>query len=277
MQRVLRWYPVLRGRGRLAGCSLLWKLLGPLPEVLEVPTTFGLQLRVRTNDYIGRMTLLFGDLDPKISWVVARVVQPGDTVIDVGANIGLVTLHAAKRVGRNGRVYAFEPQGDLGELLLASARTHCLPQVELALVGLSDHAGTARLVVPETNRGRAYLRDEAAGAQTVPLVRLDDAVPTDRAVRLLKIDVEGHETSVLRGAEGFLTRQPPQFILFESHGEPATFWDRSEVELLVNRGYRIHQVNSRGVRGRLVPLVEPNPPATPGHDFLAVRADTACP
>jgi FkbM family methyltransferase len=149
-------------------------------------------------------------------------VRPGATVVDVGASWGLFSYHLARRVGKAGRVYSYEPHPANAVVLrkLAQARPH----VQFRPVAVSDQAGHAQLQVPK-HHGRVVTAQSslshtfegiAVERVEVPTVRLDDEIGTALRLDFIKIDVEGHELSVLRGAASLLERcMPPVLIEIE--------------------------------------------------------------
>jgi FkbM family methyltransferase len=150
--------------------------------------------------------------------VLAVVLRASSNAIDVGANEGAV-LKEIVRLAPAGRHIAFEPIPGLHQQLRES-----FPGVEVRRAALSDVAGTTEfthVVGAEAYSGlrqRSDLPSEAAGIEriSVQVERLDDALPSDYVPTLLKIDVEGAELQVLRGAAETLARHRP-FVLFE-HG-----------------------------------------------------------
>ncbi len=74
--------------------------LGQVFRPQEVKLRCGPRILLWPNEHIGRTIYFFGDLEPKLSWVCTRVLRPGDTAVDVGANYGVITLLAAQAVGR---------------------------------------------------------------------------------------------------------------------------------------------------------------------------------
>ena len=148
----------------------------------------------------------------------------GATVVDIGASWGLFSYHLARLVGRAGTVFSYEPHPMNKPVLekLAKAR----PSVRFRPVAVSDLTGSADLQVPVF--GSRYVTAQASIAHgfdgqrgvrvekvTVPTVRLDDELG-GRRVDLVKIDVEGHEMSVLRGASATLREYlPPMLIEIE--------------------------------------------------------------
>lgn len=143
-----------------------------------------------------------------------RVLRPGDAMVDVGANLGLMTLHAARLVGATGRVVALEPHPAYHARLVAHLELNGCGNVR----ALRMAAGAARSSAPiydfpEVNIGRSSLVSPGAGATASATVEVDrlDSILADVGigrVRLLKIDVEGFEAQVLTGAAGVLAQRP---------------------------------------------------------------------
>jgi FkbM family methyltransferase len=195
-------------------------------EVAQLP--WGLPLEVRMSDSIGYSIVVGRVFDPCVTETLHRLIDPGDPVADVGANVGYLTSLAAVRAGADGRVLAFEPHPRVYEMLERNAgrwrATGAAENVELRREALSDRQGEGTLVAGpsfEGNMGLAALASgdgPAAGSQSiaVPLARLDDVVGSGR-LGLLKVDVEGHEASVLRGAERLLGDGGIRDIVFEDH------------------------------------------------------------
>lgn len=153
--------------------------------------------------------------EPHVSRTLHRLLQPGDTFIDVGANIGVHVADAARIVGAQGRVVAIEPNTENCRLLLLTVEKNNLHNVTLIPSALSDvgewtwfgtHIGSNGGVL-HSNR---EILAEGFGS-VVPVRRLDDIAPVD--TRLIKIDVEGAEISVLRSGLTTLQRDRPSIIM----------------------------------------------------------------
>lgn len=166
-----------------------------------------------------RRRLNQGDLSCRL---VDHFVGKGSRVIDIGASWGLFSYHLAERIGRRGVLISFEPHpaNALGLTKLAKAE----PQVRFRNVAVSDGAGTAEMIVPMTRfrsitaqASLAHSFEEIEGIKTelikVPTVRLDDEVGPEFDPDFIKIDVEGHELSVLRGADATLRRSHPALLI----------------------------------------------------------------
>lgn len=141
-----------------------------------------------------------------------KLLQPGQTVIDIGASYGVYTLSMAAAVGADGSVLAFEPASATARLLSESIAANGFTQVSLRRQALSSASGTGQLVVGEHSELNALAHGTPAGAvEPVPLVTLDDCL-RERAgqrVDFVKIDAEGEETNILKGGARFFAQQSP--------------------------------------------------------------------
>jgi FkbM family methyltransferase len=243
-------------------------------EVADLP--WGLPLEVRVSDSIGFSIFAGRVFDPCVTETLHRLIDPGNRVADVGANVGYLTSLAAVRAGRDGQVLAFEPHPHVFELLERNAarwRDRGIDNVELHRAALSNRQGEGTLVAGpsfDANMGLAALAsDEPATAGSdsigVTLERLDEAVG-DRRPDLLKIDVEGHEPDVLRGAERLLASGALRDIVFEDHGE----YPSAATSIVESAGYELISLDNdlRGLR-----LVAPDARGEvrewPGPSYLA--------
>ncbi|HMB07734.1 MAG TPA: FkbM family methyltransferase [Isosphaeraceae bacterium] len=119
---------------------------------------FGAEILVPLNDYIGKAAFYVGDLDRKVSETIKRIVRPGDHVLDIGANLGLVTLQLAKLVGKRGVVHSFEPNPNIANLLRRSIERNELENVRLHTCALGTEEGTLDLSFPGYNAGQGTLK-----------------------------------------------------------------------------------------------------------------------
>lgn len=165
--------------------------------------------------------------------LLRRLLRPGDHFVDCGANIGYFTLAAARRVGADGRIDAFEPDPLNSARLAANLKANGSPaHVRVHPVALSDAAGQATFYHPtgdSRNHGEASLfapTGVQTQAYTVRTARLDQEI--DRPPVLIKMDIEGAELSALRGMARLLQSQsPPQLIIEHNPESAATAGHRS--------------------------------------------------
>jgi len=164
------------------------------------------------------------------SQAVKRLVKPGDCVVDAGANVGYVTLLLSRWVGETGSVHSFEPVPETFEWLAESVRKLKLANVNLHNCGLSDSAQNATMGIPRYLSGgenlyESRIVEEGRGARFTRTVNVSlntlDAVlaGSSRRVSFIKIDVEGHELPVVKGALQVITRDKPA-LLIEITGDP---------------------------------------------------------
>jgi FkbM family methyltransferase len=161
-----------------------------------------------------RLSVVAGNM--RIHRLLKRFVRPGATVIDVGANIGYNTVHAAHLAGATGRVVAVEPAPDNLEVLRHNLAAAQLANVIVAPVAAGRAAGIRELFVRGSISAVNSFFPESCYAQVtqvlrVPVVRLDDLV--DGAADVVKIDVEGAELDVLEGMPRLLGSSRPALIV----------------------------------------------------------------
>ncbi len=218
----------------------------------------GTLVHVDTSSYIEWMTFVRGGYERDLQALMHRLVRPGDTVVDVGANVGMHTCSLARRVGPTGTVVAIEPLTELADRLEANVALNGVGNVKVMRVAASTAKGTAEIFPPgagSANQGQATLHARP-GLDAAPRTILTDTVDNIAAelgltqVRLIKIDVEGHEFSALRGAETTLRAQRPR-IVFEydatTYGAAGVEW-REVAAFLDGCGYRLGQVRGTHVK-----------------------------
>ncbi|MBK8469817.1 MAG: FkbM family methyltransferase [Actinomycetales bacterium] len=169
-------------------------------------------------DTIGSQ-LLSGSYETTTRRVLEMVVAPGSTVVDVGANVGYFTMLAALLTGPTGRVVAFEPEPRNHALLVANVAENKLDQVHVIRAACADRVGTHELAVNTAESGwhRLVAADGSSnGLKRVPVTLTTvDAVLGDARVDVVKIDVEGHEGSVLAGMARTLAANPGVTVILE--------------------------------------------------------------
>jgi len=209
--------------------------------------------------------------------LLRRCVGRGQIVLDAGAHWGLYTVQLASQVGREGKVFAFEPSPTVLPCLRRTVGM--LPNATLFPVALSDAASTASLVVPldASMASLANWTDANRGLRKYPIetARLDDLLLAGsvRPADFVKCDVEGAEALVFRGATTLLNRPDAPVVMLEVNarasaalGLPPTA-ALDVLSSLETAQYRFHSLDGTG---RLVPLAGPmegfgNVFAVPAH------------
>lgn len=196
----------------------------------KVTLPWGAPLTIRRDEAIGQAIWRTGTYDLAVSEALLRLADPGETAVDVGANIGVMASAMAVAVGSTGKVLCFEPHPGLHlELAANIGRWKELlswNHVERSDLALSEHPGEATLAMSshfDTNRGTASLaalrpgEGQPADHVVVRTTTLDLALARSPAIGLLKVDVEGHELEVFKGATSLLSRGGVRDIVFEEY------------------------------------------------------------
>ena len=221
-----------------------------------------------------------GRWEPHVERCIRGLLRPGQTAFDVGANLGYFTAVMAQCVGGQGRVWSFEPVPPTFERLRLAAALNGFDQVRPVPVALGDAEGVAKITFDSRLAGSASMYghpQEANGArqQQISVRRLDDLRAAGAVGRpdLIKIDVEGHELAVLRGALKTIGEARPA-IIFE-FSEPLARragWTLPEAGETIAScgGYRFFEIRDDGLR-RITDLAGYAPdPGGYGADVLAV-------
>jgi FkbM family methyltransferase len=180
--------------------------------------------------------------------VFAHLARQSRHIVDVGANTGLFTLLAAT-VNPQATVHAFEPFPPALDLLEANLRSNRLDNVRLHRAALSDQPGLMPLHFNEalrlTQGASLQARADRVHQLEVPVVRLDDFLAAEGigTLDLLKIDVEGYEPQVLRGAEQAITRDKPEIICEVIRPEHHAFLR----DFLRRQGYAAYRLAADGL------------------------------
>ncbi len=158
-----------------------------------------------------------GTYEPKNVQAIQNTVQENDIAYDVGAHVGYFSVLMGDIVGSGGRVIAFEPRGlNLGYLQRHVSVNNC-DNIKIVSKALGDHSGHAKLET-RTGSGTGYVSD--TGDEDIEITSIDELVESGALPppTFLKIDVEGGEMAVLRGARKVIESQRPRMIL-ATHGD----------------------------------------------------------
>lgn len=196
----------------------------------------GLFMYNRNDAFIGRSLDLYGEWCEFEINLMRQLIRTGDTVIDAGANIGTHTVAFANLVGATGFVHAFEPQRRHFLMLAGNVALNALDNVfchQKAVGDSNDEIKLPPLPPADTNFnfGAVSLAQGSNAGETVPSVTLDSLdLPT---CRLIKIDTEGMEPQVIKGAKALIERCRP--LLYVENDHPGASKQLSQV--LNKQGY----------------------------------------
>lgn len=278
LAKVFRSLPFYSGCGNLSNKKQFKKLLrgsGPV----WAQCRWGSWLKCYLDDYVGRSVYYFGDLDPKLSWILQTVLRPGDSFVDVGANIGLLTTLGSQLVGPEGRVLAVEPQPRVLRCLREALERNQYKNVTIAACGVAKEEGRLQLHVPAGNLGSASFSSlparevETFDVEVSTLSNLMEKHQLSQA-RLIKLDVEDWEAEVIAGALEIWRKNPPPAIIYE-HREKENISSSEAGQLLQELGYQFYRIPRKWLRPQLIRSDKGFSPKVT-HDVFAVHESTNC-
>jgi FkbM family methyltransferase len=264
--RTLKWYPGWKfGDGEFEGDDhhqlrhFLWKYFqaNRLHAPFTVPWYDGLRVTMYLGNDMSLCLYVAGTYEPNEFMFLAQVLQPDMTFIDVGANDGLYTLFASRRVGPTGKTIALEPSSREFARLERNLRLNLTANVITLRMAATDHEGTAVLRLAEfgheglNTMGHFAYSVEQEAIEEVRLITLDSMVKTHKLSRVdvMKIDVEGGELNVLKGAQSVLANHKPLILLeiLEAALKHQGAGRESVLELLKSFGYRFLIFGPKGL------------------------------
>jgi FkbM family methyltransferase len=219
-----------------SGAYLLGEQLGNRHRVVIGRLPGGSPIALALEDHQHREIYFHGEYEPELTNLFATLVGPGSVVYDVGANAGYFTL-LCRDLGA--QVHSFEPNPALRRLLNRSLSLRPGGATVIP-TACSDRAGMKKLFLSDSgNTGMSGFSHRGGPSVDVPILTLDDY--SDRSGSkpdVVKIDVEGHEREVLKGAEAVLLESRPTVIVETNHPDIFETMDR--------RGYAAHNVQADG-------------------------------
>ena len=185
-------------------------------------------------------------------------IEPGMTVVDVGAHVGLYSLVGSTLVGSTGKVYAFEPEPSNYNLLLKNMKANGLINIVPVRKAVSDKSGATMLFVnPKASTGHTITAHrELMKSISCEMTSLDESLSGQR-VDFVKIDVEGAEIAVLRGMRRVISENPRIQLLCEFAPDllsEAEVEPRDLLEQLAAYGFTIYKLDSR--RREMVRIID---------------------
>lgn len=267
LSAAVRHWPFANGAGRLMDKLGHSVDLGTGERLVR--TSDGFDLTVLADDLIGRAILMSGAFDRSIVRTLLDFSAEGDQVLDVGANIGYVSGMVLRHVPQS-HVIAVEPQPDIADLLQRNLMQFGQSRFSVIRAALSDEPGELALHVNHANRGASKIvsaHDE--NSITVPVFSAARVLSELERLDLMKMDIEGHEEPVFRGAMPELERLQPRAIVFEEqHGKASP--EGPIGRILVEIGYRLFGIQKKLLSTALVPVTSGN--VRGFNDFIAVSS-----
>jgi FkbM family methyltransferase len=241
------------------------------PEFSWLRNRWGAELLLSPHYHIDRNIILAGCYDEELHLLLEQLVKPSMICLDVGANMGEMALHMAKLAGPSGAVLAFEPVAAIHERLQGNIqRNHLQETIRSFQIALSDTSGQCEIAfagADADNQGLGSIVNLQQGAtvlrQQVKTETLDDFAAQQKLTRidLIKIDIQGAEIKMLKGAAGVVEKLSPDLLLEISPDDLKAAGNNSRdlCELIENSGYQMYELK-RGKIGNRIQLaaVAPN-------------------
>jgi FkbM family methyltransferase len=259
-----------RALAKAVGWQTYKRVIGR-PFNLHIPN--GLRFRCYPDSHDASRLIYFnGCPDPNEMTFMERYLRAGDSVVDVGANIGVYTLLVARLVGRSGRVLAFEPTPETCRRLQENLALNGVECVNAQQVAVSDRSGTMTFTTDRDTGNRFTFDTSYAGRSiSVPVTTLDEVLG-DSNCCLVKIDAEGAEPLILHGARRALAQRRLSVLQLELVERFVRRAGSSVYEIrdrLAENGYRLwtYEAGENQLRPWMRPI--PRQPGFAG-DVLAI-------
>jgi len=201
----------------------------------------GLKVRAHFGDnQVERDLIRHGTRDPENIKNITSDLRPGDVFVDIGANCGLYSLYAARKIGETGRVIAIEPTAEIADRMRENIALNDFHNIEVVQAAAGDAPGTISIYVHADNWGQTSAAAQVGEtAIEVPAVTIPDIVKQQGVSRIaaLKADVEGYEDRAILPIIRELPKDVwPRRILLEV--QHAYLWAEPCLRLLTEAGYR---------------------------------------
>ena len=280
LRTVPNWHEYYGGRGRSMAERLRSARYAQLTAVKPMRWLEGLTIWIQPNDDLSRAVYISGQYEPATLLLLRRLLRPGATFVDVGANAGLYSLLAARWIGDSGRVHAFEPSAREFERLEQHLQVNDIRHVTAWRYAIGHREGSIDLrVAARPNAGHntvgnsfAYSGVAMAKIDRVAVTTLDAWAANEKVDRIdvVKMDIEGAEAAALDGAANVLTHFRPAWLTEVSAealrgcgSTPAAVFER-----FMAAGYTLHTIDDAGGIARAS-----EPDAIGSGNFLALPTE----
>ncbi len=211
---------------KLAKCRF-FRLLHNILVIIVSPVNFyGQKLYLIESLWDNNPYSIYSEYEPKSIETVRNNIYKGNTVIDIGAHIGLYSLIFAESVGDRGLVYAFEPEVKNFRLLKKNVKINGYKNITLLKKAVSNYSGKAKIFLSMSNSldHRIYKSVDHKKAENISVVKLDQMKDiASKPIDFVKIDVQGIEYFVLQGMKKCIQKNVNMKILIE-------FWPYGQIQ-----------------------------------------------
>lgn len=208
---------------------------------------------LRGHQFRGGLAQMLGIYEVSIQSTINHYIAPGDVFYDIGANNGFFTLFACQRVGTDGSVFSFEPFPENAKSIQNVIRDNHLTNCHLEECAVADFVGETNLYF-DGSLATPSITHQAMEMSTsilVPTITLDEYLLSHPKPSLIKLDVEGAEVAVLKGARSLIASESPPTWIIEVHNPLDV---REICSLLLPGKYEIEQLPKPGKQGNIFPV-----------------------
>ena len=248
----LRWCPITDGKRLLLNLTRDW--ITPEDPIITFESKHRFRLKVNLANPEHQYLYFYGTHDERyVVTKLLKLIKPGDICWDIGANIGFYTCLLASRVADDGAVVAFEPAARTCGYLQENVSLNQFTNVTVVNKGLSNKQEQRHLHYSEAGlaEGTASLKyaNGRAASERVALDTVDNLLRELPVPDFIKIDVEGYQLEVLRGAEHCLKTYTPLLMAELKDVGETNHTDFSEIEqYVVSLGYRLYEIGKYSLK-----------------------------
>ncbi|CAO5675731.1 MAG: hypothetical protein HEEMFOPI_00923 [Holosporales bacterium] len=190
--------------------------------------------------------------------VIKKIIKKDFKIIEVGANFGVHTLRIAELVGKQGKIYAFEANSTVSKYLKESIKMNSLDNVVLYEKAAGDESGESYLTFDIKNIGGGYLTPHGnSAAVRTQIVRLDDVIKESH-IDVLKIDAEGYEYKIFKGAKNIIDKNVNHIILMiewvQRHLKNQNTDPKDVIDFFKSYNFKLWKIGSKKGEPLLVPI-----------------------
>lgn len=235
-------------------------------DVLVTNFDGDLTISLNLSEHMQRRIFWMGYYNDEIANILNQYLTHNMVVLDIGANIGEITLLAAKRVGTHGMVYSFEPMDNIANKLTQHIELNHFTQVKVHRCALGNKLNSQIPIYNSCEQqgndnneglGSLYRKDnQEKPVQYVELTTMDIWLtqrPEINRIDLIKLDIEGAELACLQGSQETLRKFKPKIIIEiqDFSAERAGYQATDIIDLLSDLGYLFHRIEKAG---KLIPI-----------------------
>ncbi len=248
---IIQNFNFLRGKDRL---YLTLRSILQIPQKLTVDLTPAVDLNINLEDYLQRWIFCHRLEDEPDYFYIGKVLKPGEHFLDIGANIGIVSLIASRSVGNTGKVYSVEALPATRKLLEENIALNEAQNIKVVPFALLDKTGEVQFFGSiDGNIGGSSL--SAQGQKGAPVIvegRTLDSLLADGTIErcdVMKMDIEGAEILALQGMKNLFANHKPRAVMIEIADEHLAQFSAKPadvIEFFTNHGYLWYEAKPDG-------------------------------